>query len=73
MYGEIIWISLGGEILDVAQDVASTVLGCKIAKVGPKTHVCRCRLSKSPLYYWDVSEQDKAFSIYDIIPNFGEI
>jgi len=66
-YGLVVRIGLGAEILDMSQNMPTSILSCEITEISPKTHIGSCRFLKTPLGDWDISEQDKSLSIDDIV------
>lgn len=66
-YGLVVRIRLGAEILDMSQNMPTSILSCEITEISPQTHIGSRRFLKPPLGDWDIPKQDKSLSINDIV------
>ena len=69
------FVDLGGivaDVFDVAEDVAETVLGDKVADVCSETHVGYGVLVRAPCVGGETFEEDEAFAVDEVGAEFVE-
>lgn len=47
----------------MSEDMTPSILANEVSQIGPKPHVCNCRLVVAPLLDWEAFEENKTFAV----------
>lgn len=60
------------DVLDMAEDMSSTILGNKVSEICAQTHEYHCRLVASPFFNWKIFKKNESFPIEHFVSCSGE-